>query len=65
MNIQEFFNYLHDIKLLDEALPEFSQMNEEDLRLVLNTILPVGMNTDKLVEEILEWQVINQDTMKK
>jgi hypothetical protein len=65
MTLQELWNYLYEIKLLEDALPEFALMDETDLQLVLGTILPHGINTSNLIEEIKEWQVINQDTMKR
>jgi len=65
MSLQEFWSYLFEIQLLDVALEELPQMDSSDLPLVLETILPYGIETSNLVEEIIEWQVINQDTMKK
>lgn len=65
MTLQELFNYLYEIQLLDDALPELALMDETDLQLVLGAILPHGINTSNLIEEIKEWQQINLDTMKK
>jgi hypothetical protein len=65
MSLQEFWNYLFEIQLLDVALEELPKMHSSDIPFVLETILPFGIETDNLVKEIEEWQVINQDTMKK
>ena len=65
MSLKEFWNYLFEIQLLDTALEELPKMHSSDIPFVLETILPYGIETDNLVEEIKEWQVINQDTMKK
>jgi len=65
MSLQEFWTYLFEIQLLDTALEELPKMDVKDLPFVLEAILPFGYEVDNLVEEIKEWQVINQDTMKK
>jgi hypothetical protein len=65
MSLQEFWNYLFEIQLLDVALEELPKMHSSDIPFVLETILPFGIEIDNLVKEIEEWQVINQDTMKK
>lgn len=65
MTLQEFWTYLFEIQLLDIALEELPKMHSEDIPFVLETILPYGIESDNLVKEITEWQVINQDTMKK
>lgn len=65
MSIEQLFNYLSDIQLLEVAKRYMLQMNEDDLFFVLETILPNETNLSNLVLEITQWQQTNQDITKK
>lgn len=65
MSIDQILNYFNKIQLGDLAKKELVQMDQHDLQLVLSVTLPDGTDINKSVEEVIKWQQINLDTMKK
>lgn len=65
MSIEQILNHFNKIQLGDIAPQELVQMDKPDLELVLSITLPSGTDIAKSVEEVLKWQKINQDIMKK
>ena len=57
--------YFTGVEVYEEIDNELLQMHEEDLYFVLGIILPEGADLELSVKEIIEWQQINQGTMKK
>lgn len=48
--------YFTHIDLLESIENELKQMHEDDLYLVLDTLLPEGTDIDIAVKEIIEWK---------
>lgn len=65
MSIEQILNYFNKIQLGDIAPQELVQMDKPDLELVLSVTLPDGTDITKSVEEVIKWQQINLDIMKK
>lgn len=65
MSIEQIFHHFNKIQLGDIAPQELVQMDKPDLELVLSVTLPDGTDITKSVEEVIKWQQINLDIMKK
>ena len=65
MTKEQMVKYFTGVEVYEEIDNELLQMHEEDLYFVLGIILPEGADLELSVKEIIEWQQINQGTMKK
>jgi len=56
MSKEQMIKYFTHIDLLESIENELKQMHEDDLYLVLDTLLPEGTDIDIAVKEIIEWK---------
>jgi hypothetical protein len=56
MSKEQMVKYFTHIDLLESIENELKQMHEDDLYLVLDTLLPEGTDIDIAVKEIIEWK---------
>jgi len=56
MSKEQMVKYFTHIDLLESIENELKQMHEDDLYLVLDTLLPEGTDIHIAVKEIIEWK---------
>jgi len=56
MSKEQMVKYFTHIDLLESIENELKQMHQDDLYLVLDTLLPEGTDIDIAVKEIIEWK---------
>lgn len=56
MSKEQMVKYFTHLDLLSDIQEEILNLHEDDLYLVLDTLLPEGTDIDMAVKEILEWK---------